>query len=75
MTIQAMDTPTEGAVPRTATVNVLITVRRNANTPVFPPGLLNITISEYRDVQSTIAVVKATDADPKDVRIKLFFKT
>ncbi|XP_041364043.1 protocadherin Fat 4-like [Gigantopelta aegis] len=66
MTVQAKDTPVEGAMPRMTTVRVIINVRRNANAPVFPSGLFNITISEYTDVQSAIAVVKATDADPRD---------
>jgi len=61
--IQAVDVPQALASPRTATAEVIINVLRNPNAPVFINAPYFKEISEYTDLQSSIAQVIATDQD------------
>ncbi|XP_076458561.1 protocadherin Fat 4-like [Babylonia areolata] len=64
MDIQAVDSPVQGASPRSALAQVIVNVRRNPNTPVFDQDSYNVTVSEYLPVRSVVQQVLATDADP-----------
>ncbi|XP_046579032.1 protocadherin Fat 4-like [Haliotis rubra] len=66
MTVRARDYPGEGALYRSSEATLVVTVRRNPNTPVFVQSTYNITISEYTAVQDVVATIRATDADPSD---------
>ncbi|XP_046579035.1 protocadherin Fat 4-like [Haliotis rubra] len=66
MTVRARDYPGEGALYRSSEATLVVTVRRNPNTPVFVQSAYNITISEYTAVQDVVATIRATDADPSD---------
>ncbi|KAK7506436.1 hypothetical protein BaRGS_00002548 [Batillaria attramentaria] len=63
MTIEAVDSPVQGASPRFALAEVFVNVCRNPNAPVFAADFYNITVSEYIPVRSTVQRVVATDAD------------
>ncbi|XP_050391949.2 protocadherin Fat 4 [Patella vulgata] len=64
--IQAVDVPAQTAVPRTATTTVIVNIIRNPNKPEFTVNPINITISEYLNVLTRVAEVRAVDADPSN---------
>ena len=67
MVVMATDTPRSGAVTRSDTANVVITVLRNPNAPVFSAETYETTISEYLSVQKSVVRTIATDRDPNGV--------
>ena len=67
MVVMATDVPPAGSVAKSDTANVVITVRRNPNGPVFTADTYEATISEYKSVQQSVVRVAASDADPDNV--------
>ena len=67
MVVLATDVPPAGAVAKSDTANVVITVRRNPNGPVFTAETYETTISEYKSVQQSVIRTVATDDDPDGV--------